>query len=156
MPLYMHLEWSSPSDSYLSSIAGLRGRHWGFQVFRGISPTSLQGKIVSMKPPSPAACETVHPLMPHQHWVLWACKWLSKNQSVINKFPSPLLKIQLHKGWSKLSGERLALLNSFYHVPGMRQVHSHLTQWGRYYCSHLTDEQVKVQRSWVTCPRSHN
>ena len=33
-----------------SSIAGLRGRHRGFQVFLGMSPTSPQGKIVPIKP----------------------------------------------------------------------------------------------------------
>lgn len=33
-----------------SSIAGLWGRHWGFQVFLSMSPTSPQGKIVPMKP----------------------------------------------------------------------------------------------------------
>lgn len=152
---YTHTCWKDHLHRMVidCSIAGLRGRHWGFQLFLSMSPTSPR-KIVPPQTPLSSSHESVPPQAWHR--VLWACKWFSKNQSVISKI-LPLAWNRLHRRWSKLPGEGRTWLNSF--LP--RASHGghiccHLIPRGRHYCSHLTDKQVKVQRSWVTYPRSHN
>lgn len=120
-----------------------------------MSPTSPQGKTVPIKPSLQQPWECTFPKASLTLGPMSLQMIFKESISHKQMFASRAWNT-LHRWWSKLPGEGLTWLNSFYPVPAMRHICCHLIPWGNYYCSHLTDEQVRVQRSWVTYPRSHN